>query len=101
MARLGRLPANLPGYYLGCSQQNWRWHCAQRQGFSGPLCPLDCSVSGTQKPTEAYSNYVTEGGVKGSRRVIAYQVKFSGIDDAYDGFCQGMLEAQGPFFSPI
>ena len=51
-----------------------------------------------EKSTEAYSNYET-GSLKGSRRIIAYQVDFQNIDYAYDGLCQGTLEAGNTFLT--
>ena len=35
-----------------------------------------------------------EGIAMGSRRIIAYQVRFEDVDEAYDGMCQGSLEAR-------
>ena len=42
-----------------------------------------------------------EGIAEGSRRIIAYQVHFEDVDDAYDGMCQGIAEARDPFLTSI
>ena len=94
VARHGRLPTKLRGGKLVPSQPSKIRQRTEGQGFFGPLCPSDCTASGTEKSTKAYSNYETEGSVKGSRRTIAYQVRFEDVDDAYDGMCQGTLEAR-------
>ena len=101
MARHGRLPTKLRGAKLASNKPSTLCRRAERQGFSGPLCPSDCTESGAEKSTKAYSNYETEGSVKGSRRTIAYQVRFEDVDDAYDGMCQGTLEAPNPFLTSI
>ena len=63
-------------------------------------------MPGREKSTEAYSNYETQADSlsydairKGSQRIIAYQVRFEDVDDAYDGMCQGILEARNPFLT--
>ena len=63
------------------------------------LYALQTAQSPGEQSTKAYSNYETKGSVKGSRRIIAYQVRFEDVDDAYDGMCQGTLEARNTFLT--
>ena len=61
------------------------------------LYALQTALSQGEQSTEAYSNY--EANLKGSRRTIAYQVRFEDVDDAYDGMCQGIAEAGNTFLT--
>ena len=64
------------------------------------LYALQTAESQGEQSTKAYSNYETKGSVTGfSRRILAYQVRFEDVDDAYDGMCQGILEARNPFLT--